>query len=56
MTELHAGYDVEEFAAATTDYLLADPVANTVALTQLDRLRAGRRGGRTHGAARLAHR
>jgi GNAT superfamily N-acetyltransferase len=41
MTELHITGDVEEFAAAAERYLMSDPVAHTVPLTVLARLRSG---------------
>jgi GNAT superfamily N-acetyltransferase len=41
MTDLHVTDDVEEYAAAAEGYLAADPVAHTVALTVLFRLRSG---------------
>jgi GNAT superfamily N-acetyltransferase len=41
MTELHVTDDLEEYAAAATAYLSSDPVAHTVALTVLFRLRSG---------------
>jgi RimJ/RimL family protein N-acetyltransferase len=41
VTDLHLTADVEEFAAAAEGYLRGDPVAHTVALTVLARLRSG---------------
>jgi RimJ/RimL family protein N-acetyltransferase len=40
MTQLHVTDDLEEYAAAAEGYLAGDPVANTVALTVLVRLRS----------------
>jgi RimJ/RimL family protein N-acetyltransferase len=47
MTELHVTDDIEEFAAAAERYLASDPVAHTVALTVLARLRSGHPYGAT---------
>jgi GNAT superfamily N-acetyltransferase len=41
MTQLHVTDDLEEFAAAAEGYLAGDPIAHTVALTVLARLRSG---------------
>jgi ribosomal protein S18 acetylase RimI-like enzyme len=45
MSDLHVTDDVERFAAAAEGYLMSDPVAHTVALTVLARLRSGHQYG-----------